>query len=202
MQRAEQDYGRTQTELKSLRSRAKSLRDRVVAIPSLALQLNPLQADFNLKQKDLEQVTQKYLAAQQDLKYFKEAKSDFVTPYSVTQPAVAPAKPSGPSRMKFILSAIVLGGLLGYGIMLLRRKFDEGNEVTPDEIAGLLPGALVVSVPRLGGAPKRRSGGLMLDFVCATWVGALMGTTLLAVAVHKQLIAGPPWIRSLIGLDA
>ncbi len=199
--RAEKDFENTQADLIVLRERAASLRKRVIAIPTLALKLNPLKAEFALKQKDLVEVTQKHLAALQDLKYYKEAKSDFVTPYTVTQEAVAPAKPSGPSRMKYLLSALVLGGLLGYGIMLLRRKFDEGSDVTPDDIAGLLPGALVVSVPRLGSAPRRKSGGLMLDVVCATWVGALMGITVLAIAVHKHLIDGPPFIRSLIGMD-
>ena len=72
--------------------------------------------------------------------------------YSIENRAVPPVAPSGPPRTRYLATAVALGLLLGYGLHLLRRRYVDTDLVTkPEDLADLVPGALVVSVPLLAG---------------------------------------------------
>jgi uncharacterized protein involved in exopolysaccharide biosynthesis len=121
-----------------------------------------------------------------------------VTGFRVDEQAVPPALPSGPGRGKLLASAVVLGLGLAWLVLVLRRRV-EGTEVDePDDLADLVPGALVVEVPLLAD-PSRRRVHLVREALAAGWVGLCLLGSLFAIAAYKGWIATPDWFRPWIG---
>lgn len=119
--------------------------------------------------------------------------------FQVANWAVAPVLPSGPGRMKWLASAVALGLGIGYGLTVLRRRFDEGMIEATSDVVDLVPlGALVVSVPMLGTPPMLRRDR-RLDALCGAWVGGLLFATICVLAWHKGWMDAPRWFRSWIG---
>jgi len=136
-------------------------------------------------------------------KYYAEGSADEVTRYRVTQDAVVPVKPSGPARMRYVLSGLLLGGVLGYVFLLLRRRFLESPRVSPEHMQALLPGALIVGVPELdtkGRSVKRRFS--IKEGLLAGWVLGCVFLTVVAMASYKGLIDAPVWLQKALGIGA
>lgn len=113
--------------------------------------------------------------------------------------AVAPVLPSGPSRMRWLASAVGLGLALGYGLTVLRKRFDEGMVDGAADVLDLVPaGALVVSVPMLGVAHTERRDR-RADALCGTWVVLCMVATGCVLAWHKGWLDVPAWFRPWLG---
>lgn len=113
--------------------------------------------------------------------------------------AVTPVLPSGPSRMKWLASAIGLGLAIGYGLTVLRRRFDEGMVEGTADVLDLVPtGALVVAVPMLGVAHTERRNR-RLDALFGSWVAACLFATICVLAWHKGWLDAPAWFRPWIG---
>jgi hypothetical protein len=122
-----------------------------------------------------------------------------VTPYRIAQRAVPPAEPSGPRRKAWLLTAMGLGLLIGYGLLVVQRRFSEPTVSTVQELAGLLPGCLVVAVPAL---PEHAGGRGRLpwkDLALGGWVMLCLGVCVLAVLHHRGLIEAPVLIQRAIG---
>jgi len=113
--------------------------------------------------------------------------------------AVAPVLPSGPSRMRWLLSAIGLGLAIGYGLTVVRRRFDEGMVDGTSDVLDLVPaGALVVAVPMLGVAPTERRNR-RVDALCGTWVVVCLFATACVFAWQKGWLDVPAWFRPWMG---
>lgn len=113
----------------------------------------------------------------------------------------SPDNPSGPQRTRWLATAIGVGAAFGYGLLFLRRRFDEGAIESPSDLAALLPGALVVAVPLYGegrasaDAPRIRAN----DWICGAWVLAASIATVLVLAWHKGWLDVPVWFRPWLG---
>jgi uncharacterized protein involved in exopolysaccharide biosynthesis len=130
--------------------------------------------------------------------YAATGPEDEVTGFRVDEEAVPPALPSGPGRARLIATAAVLGLGLGWLLLVLRRRV-EGTEVDgPDDLADLVPAALVVEVPLLVD-PSGRRVHVVREALTAGWVGVCLLGTVFAVAAHKGWIATPDWFRPWLG---
>ena len=113
--------------------------------------------------------------------------------------AVAPVLPSGPGRMRWLLSAIGLGLAIGYGLTVVRRRFDEGMVDGTSDVLDLVPtGALVVAVPMLGLAPTERRNR-RVDALCGTWVVVLPLRDGVRVRVAEGLARRPRVVPAVDG---
>lgn len=113
----------------------------------------------------------------------------------------SPDNPSGPSRMRWLAMAIAAGAAFGYGLVFLRKRFDEGVIERPSDLADLLPAALVVAVPLYGEgrvAPAARRVR-PLDWLCGTWVVLAGVGIVLVLAWHKGWLDVPAWFRPWLG---
>jgi uncharacterized protein involved in exopolysaccharide biosynthesis len=136
------------------------------------------------------------------VEHLRSADPNEVTGYRVDEPALAPARPTGPSRMRYLAAAVGLGLLIGYGLLALRRRYADQPVDAPFDLGDLLPGTLVVTVPLLGasGLPRRRFA--WGDLVLGLWVLAALGGTVLVVAARKGMLEGPAWLLALVGKGA
>lgn len=113
----------------------------------------------------------------------------------------APDNPSGPQRMRWLAMALAVGAAFGYGLLFLRKRFDEGVIENPSDLAVLLPGALVVAVPLYGEGGSTADGNRIrgLDWLCGAWVLAAGGAAVLVLAWHKGWLEVPDWFRPWLG---
>jgi hypothetical protein len=101
-------------------------------------------------------------------------------------------------RWRYLLTAVFLGLLIGYGLLLVRRKYAETLVVTPQDLAPLLPSGFIVCVPRLGAGRRPRRPPLA-DLALGAWVTFALGTSVLALAAQKGWVEAPGWLRPLLG---
>jgi len=181
-----------------LRIRIKGLEVRLAKIPATAAGLAPLLEDLADADGRRDALQGSASAAAEREEYLAGSSAEDVTPYQVAQWAVPPAKPNGPKRMAILLTAIGLGGLIGYGLMLLRRNFEEELVFAPEQLRPLLPDAMVVSVPLLEGGQPRRSLRWQ-ELIPVTWVTACLVLTIWTLAAHKGLMTAPAWLEGLMG---
>ncbi len=137
-------------------------------------------------------------AAAERENYLLRSDAQDVTPYQVAQWAVPPAKPNGPRRMAILLTALAVGVLVGYGLMLLRRRFKEDVVQSADQLRPLLPEAMIVSVPWIDTEAHRRRLPWQA-LLPATWVAACVGLTVWTLAAHRGYVGAPPWLEMLMG---
>jgi uncharacterized protein involved in exopolysaccharide biosynthesis len=182
----------------SLRARARALEARLASIPATASALVPAERAVDEAQKRQANLEALAARAAERESFFANGNAEDVTPFAVAEWASPAPAPSGPRRTAWLLTAVGLGALLGYALSVLRRRFEDGAVVTREQVARLVPGAVVVAVPRLGdGRPRLRLP--WRDLAPLAWTGACIALTVLVLAAHKGWIEGPLWLRELIG---
>lgn len=132
-------------------------------------------------------------------RYYRDSPPSEVTRFRIAQPAVLPFKPSGPSRARWILSGMLLGGLIGYGLLLLRRRYSVVSAVSAADLETLLPGAMVVTVPLMGPGVRGRALLSFREVAFGVWVFGCLLLTVLAYAAYKGWLTAPKWLTGLIG---
>ena len=167
--------------------------------PALQQQARPLISATEAANEVLKKALEAEASTLAALRFKENSAASIVTPYQLVEPAVAPAQPTGPSRLKYMIMAIAAGTMLGYGLMLLKRRFVGSNVVDAKDIAGLLPGALVIEVPRLEEGPIVPVASVAKDIVFGSWVAGCLGVAVLAIAAHKELLEAPAWLAKLLG---
>ena len=174
--------------------------DRLEKAPEVQDMMAPLLEAKNLAFKSVEEAQKISSAEKAKYVYYRDAEPSAVTPFAIIQPAQPPVDPHGPRRMKWLVLAMALGVGIGYGLMLLRRRFERNTITRVDDLAGMLPGALVVPVPRLEQGPILSPTHLARDVVMGGWVVLCLGITGMAVATHRGMLEGPEWLRAMIGV--
>jgi hypothetical protein len=113
----------------------------------------------------------------------------------------SPDNPSGPARSRWLAMAAAVGAAFAYGLVFLRKRFDEGVIDQPSDLADLLPGALVVAVPLYGEGRVAPEGRRVRahDLVCGAWVLACGVATVCVLAWHKGWLDVPAWFRPWLG---
>jgi uncharacterized protein involved in exopolysaccharide biosynthesis len=185
-------------ELDVLAATEKALFQRLQGAPLVQEEVKPILARLELAHETLKNARKAEIELESQRRFTEQAPASLVTPYQLVEPAVAPARPTGPSRKKYLVMAIAAGLMLGYGFMLLRRRYDDTTVVDARDIAGLLPGALVVEVPRLEEGPLVPVRSVARDVVLGTWVAGCLGVAVLALAAHYGVMEAPGWLGRLL----
>jgi len=183
----------------TLRSRILALEIRLAKIPATAAALSPLLERLEQANRRRDALQGSASAAAEREGYLLRSAAQDVTPYQVAQWAVPPAKPKGPRRVAILLTAMAVGTLLGYGLMLLRRRFKEQVVASADQLRPLLPEAMIVSVPWIETDARHHRRLPWQALIPATWVVACLGLTVWTLAAHRGYVAAPPWLEMLIG---
>jgi len=181
-----------------------ALQSRVAQIPATKVRLDPLLLEKAEAQKRLDALEKEARRAAEDANFLRESDVTDVTEFDVDRWAVAPTEPTGPRRMRFFFTAIAAGLLIGYGLIVLRNRFEERTVNVADDLMSLLPGAMIVSVPLL---PDGRGGGgggavavhAVREAALTVWVLGCVGLSVLAIAAHRGLIEAPTWFSGLFG---
>ncbi len=167
-------------------------------VPATELAMRPLAHDLDEAAKRLESFRRDAAAARAAADFYRSGDLADVTSFHVSAWAVPPVEPSGPGRVRLLATAIGLGLLAGWGLLVLRRRLEGTVVWSARDLDGLLPGAVVVSVPRLG--PGRRSRrGLAMELGATLYVSALLGATAFLLAAHKGWLPAPSWLESFLG---
>jgi len=185
--------------VEALRARAAELSRRLGEIPATADALRKLQTALEGADQSRLRAEEAARNARVAADFYRNADPAETVGFAVETRAIPPVSPSGPSRTRWLATAVIAGLGLGYGLHLLRRRYVDEDLVTgPDDLADLVPGALVVSVPMLGsGAPRGRVGWADLGF--GAWVALCLGATVFALGCHRGWIDAPAWFRPWLG---
>ncbi|MBL9088708.1 MAG: hypothetical protein JNM10_16335 [Planctomycetia bacterium] len=181
-----------------LRARAADLSRRLGEIPATADALRKLQTALEGADQTRLRAEEAARNARVAADFYRNADPAETVGFAVESRAIPPVSPSGPSRTRWLASAVALGLGIGYGLHVLRRRYvDEDVVADADDLADLVPGALVVSVPMLGAGPARRRGA-WVDLVCGAWVVVCIGVTAFALGCHRGWIETPSWFRPFV----
>ena len=185
-------------QIADISAKEKEIFSTLAAAPMLQEVARPLLMRRELAHEALKNAQAGEVQALTSLRHKESAPPSLVTPYEIVERAVAPADPTGPSRMKYLILAIAAGGMIGYGLMLLKRRYEGTNVVDAKDIAALLPGALVIEVPRLEEGPLVPVRSVARDMVFGAWVAGCLGVAVLAMAAHKGLLEAPTWLAKIL----
>jgi len=169
---AQGDVDRAEARKAKLRERESELHTRLVAIPATEAALQPLARDLDEAGKVLAIRQQDASAARAAVQFYRSGDVSDVTRYRVDAWAAVPVHPSGPARWRYLATALVLGSIIGYGLLLLQRKLEGDPLESVDDLAEIYPTAVVVEVPDLAAnrrrLPRIRVGDvLMTGYVTA-----------------------------------
>jgi predicted nucleic acid-binding Zn-ribbon protein len=195
------DAARANARAQELRDAIGDLTRRLNEIPATVSAMAPFQVKADAAARLVQQYETAAVAEDRQARFVREADPSDVVGYSVIEAAKAPATASGPARMRYLLTAVGIGLAIGYGLLLLKRKYEETTVATPQDLSGLLGSALVVSVPLLveGRRPRRLP---WREVALAAWVLAFLGGTALALAAHKGWVTTPDWLRPVFKAGA
>ncbi len=181
-----------------LRARAADLSRRLGEIPATADALRKLQTALEGADQSRLRAEEAARNARVAADFYRNADPAETVGFAVESRAIPPVSPSGPSRTRWLATAVALGLGIGYGLHVLRRRYvDEDVVADADDLSDLVPGALVVSVPMLGAGPTRRQGA-WVDLVCGAWVVLCVGLAGFALGCHRGWIETPSWFRPFV----
>jgi uncharacterized protein involved in exopolysaccharide biosynthesis len=178
------------------------LNDALARIPATEAGLRPLERDLEDAASILEARRRHAADARAASEFYARNDPSDVTGFRVDAWAVAPVEPSGPGRWRFLATALVLGLLVGYGLVVLGRHVEGATISTPEDLTDLFPAAEIVRVPLL--APVRRASMMryLREAGLTLYVLLLVGSSVLFLAAHKGWIDAPGWVRDVIGRSA
>lgn len=182
-----------------LRTRAADLSRRLGEIPATADALRKLQTALEGADQSRLRAEEAARNARVAADFYRNADPAETVGFAIESRAIPPVTPSGPSRTRWLATAVALGLGIGYGLHVLRRRYvDEDAVADADDLADLVPGALVVSVPMLDAGPVHRRGA-WVDLVCGVWVVLCVGVTAFALGCHRGWVPTPSWFKPWIG---
>ncbi len=186
------------SKIESLEEKRADAQSRLARVDDTKRALQPLLAAVDRAEQALEKAARRLDEEQRLATFYRDSPLGEVTRFRVTQDAVVPVKPSGPARMRIVFTAILLGCVIGYLLLLLGKRFGDSQRVTARELNELLPGALVVGIPMLGSGQRRISPPIR-EGLLAGWMIGCLTLTVVAIASWKGLIDAPAWLDNLLG---
>lgn len=186
----------------TLEERMDVLHRHLLEIPATQTALAPLLREREQVAKRVEGRVQAAISAGRAVDFYRSEDLSDVTDFCVIAWAVPPVEVSGPRRWRYLLTAIALGLLAGYGILLLERRNEGATITAADDLAGLFPAAVVVGVPRLGPGRRRAWRARLSEVGLAGYVSVCLGVSVYFLAAHKGWVAMPDWLRGFFGGSA
>ncbi len=161
---------KTQTEIK----RTERLNLKAAEIKSAYLKL---QRDVDAKQAAHDRIQTRMNGVREMVERKEWIKN---APIQVHQRAFVPAKPAGPDRLVTSLIGLALGLGIGVGLAIAVNRMDKSYQ-RPEDLRGLLPGAVLVTIPEV------RASGVRIG---RALVGILGGLVLTGIFVVTMAIVG------------
>ena len=199
---AEASVERTVGEVKRLSGRVLELQRNLAGIPATRDLLDPAMRDVEQAEKTLEGAVSAAGQARAHTDFYRNGDLADVTGFRVSAWAVIPVKPSGPGRSRLLLTAFVVGVLIGYGLILLKRRHEGGTILSADDLSGLFPAAVMVNIPLLGTGRRNPWPKRLAEIGLSAYVGVLLLATFWFLAAHKGWMDKPDWMRDLLGGSA
>jgi len=188
--------------LAGYRARVETLQGWLAGIPATRAALEPLERDLDQVGKQLEARERAAIDARSRVDYYRNSDLTDVTGFKVNTWAVVPVKTAGPGRWRFFATALALGLLIGYGLYVLKRRHEGGTIASPDDLAGLFPAAVVVTVPLLGPGRRHVWRHRLAEIGLTAYVVVLIGASVFFIAAQKGWVARPEWLQGLFGGSA
>ena len=193
-----EDEKRAGEAAEAARSRLVDVQKRRAALPLTEADLLPLKTRYEEAKRQMELREKEASDARIAADVYARGDAADTTGYKVENKAVPPALPSGPARVRWLGLALAAGLALGYGILLLQRRFEDVPIETVDDLIDLVPGAIVVTVPLLGVGPSTPNA-FAKEIALGAFVLACVLLTAFALAAFKGFITTPEWFRPWIG---
>ena len=201
-QTARETVERTAGVVQSLSERVLELQRNLAGIPATRDLLEPAMRDMEQAGKRLEAMEGAAGQARKHADFYRTRDLNDVTGFRVTAWAVVPVQPSGPGRSRILLTALVLGVLVGYGLLLLKRRHEGGTILSAEDLQGLFPAAVMVNIPLLGAGRRNPWPRRLTELGLTAYVGVLLLATVWFLAAHKGWLDRPDWMRDLLGGSA
>ncbi|MDJ0521338.1 MAG: hypothetical protein QNJ90_04615 [Planctomycetota bacterium] len=196
---AAEDIATAERRKTTSRARSTELQGHLDRIPQTEALLRPHQRKLEQVAAIVEARGRDVAAAGAAVGFYRSGDVSDVTGYRVDAWATEPTQPVGPVRWRFLATALVVGALIAYGLILLRRRIESTRVEEVEDVTDLFPDAVVVGMPDVGGRPRPRRGGFPVgEVVAAVYVVGCFGLTVLAVAAHRGWEGAPEWLRSLV----
>ena len=199
---AEATVERTAGVVSSLSERVLELQRNLAGIPATRDLLEPAHRDLEQAGKRLEAMEGAAGQARAHADFYRTRDLTDVTGFRVSAWAVVPVQPSGPGRARLLLTALVLGLLSGYGLLLLKRRHEGGTILSAGDLQGLFPSAVMVNIPLLGAGRRNPWPQRLVELGLTAYVGVLLLATVWFLAAHKGWLDKPSWMLDLLGGSA
>ena len=193
-----EDEARATEAADAARQRLVDVQRRRAALPATEADLQPLRSRFEDAKRRLEAREKEAGDARIAVDVYERGDAADTTGFKVESVAAAPALPSGPARVRWLAAAAALGLGLGYGVVLLKRRFNDRPVERAEDLADLVPSAVVVTVPLLGAGPVVPRA-VAREAALGAWVVACVAVTAFSIAAYKGWIASPEWFRPWVG---
>ncbi len=181
------------------RERAAELQTHLDHIPTTEALLRPLQRQLEQLGTIVEARRKDAAAAGAAVGFYSSGDVSDVTGYRVDKWATEPTNPTGPVRWRFLATALLVGSLLAYGLILLRRRLESTRVERVEDVTDLFPDAVIVGMPDVGGRPHGSKRKFPLgEIVAAVYVLGCFALTGLAVAAQRGWEGAPDWLRALV----
>jgi uncharacterized protein involved in exopolysaccharide biosynthesis len=181
------------------RERAAELQTHLDHIPTTEALLRPLQRQLEQLGQIVEARRKDAAAAGAAVGFYGSGDVSDVTGYRVDKWATEPTNPTGPVRWRFLATALVVGSLLAYGLILLRRRLESTRVERVEDVADLFPDAVIVGMPDVGGRPHGSKRKFPLgEILAAIYVLGCFTLTGLAIAAQRGWEGAPDWLRALV----
>lgn len=156
----------------------KGYNQKVLAVPAKEQELARLTRDYNVNNGIYQLLLQRQAEARvaRDLDISQRGDR-----FTVLEPATVPIFPVKPNRPKMLVFSLVLSGMLGAGVLLLRDSLDDSLK-SVDEAKAFLQVPVLAIIPDLASAKKLRRRRFW------RWIILSIGTTaLIALGIYIAL---------------
>jgi len=195
------DIAEAERSKETSRKREQELQANLDRIPTTEALLRPVQRELEQAATILEARRADASTARAAVGFYRSGDVSDVTGYRVDTWATEPTNPVGPVRWRYLATALVVGALLAYALMQLRKRIEGTRVEEVEDVSDLFPDAVVVGMPDVGGGARGRRCKLRAgDVVAGLYVLGCMGLTLLAVAAQRGWDGAPAWLRSLVNV--
>ena len=193
------DIAEAERSKETSRKREQELQTNLDRIPTTEAALRPAQRELAQAALVMEARRADASTARAAADFYRSGDVADATGYRVDTWATEPTNPVGPVRWRYLATALVIGALLGYALIHLRKRIEGTRVEEVGDVSDLFPDAVVVGMPDVGGGARgRRSKLRMGDLVAGAYVLGCIGLTLLAVAAQRGWEGAPAWLRALV----
>lgn len=191
-----------QGELDEMDKAISETQNEIDATTKRILRASTLESVYMSRQRDVTEAETKYdriLARHAAIEVMLHDKHfDRTAPIQIEQSAFVPPKPASPNRLLTSLVGLVLGLGIGVGLAIALSKLDKSYQ-RPEDLRGLLPGAVLVTIPEVR-ASSIRLGRAILGIFAGLVLTGIFAASIAVLGIQAGWWGAPEMIQPLIDL--